>query len=706
MSLDNFYKLRSDFTLIGLTGRMGGGCNDIAEILSSSDNPFSNLQFPDDLHLNERQKFRICKDFVTNEKNGWERFKLLKYKDVLLLFFLAELAAHVDNEVMQLRLNIILPLFKRVYNDDAVKTTRIGQENRTERIIENKILPFLVSKKNELENYFRIFNFQDSKIKIENIDNSCGSDIINPKEFNHTFFGDYSVFCKEFYKLIDEVDPLARQLFLQDIACNLRSNGTVFYSEVQNAENIYTVAQIIKNIIKINKRAEKKVRLIIDSLKNSLEINFFKERYSGFYLISSNRDIKEVKNHLLDKISIVFFNKIMKDLSLFEKDKVLPVVENLIDLDNAHYKIGDFKNGNFTNPDIENCIQKADYYVFNKKLEEKSLSSDNSKDQISIEEKFTYYTLEMQLLKLIALIHKPGIITPNAMERTMQLAFSSKYNSGCISRQVGAVVTDEFYSVKSIGWNEVPQGQTPCSLRNVTDLIDGQNHNIFTEYEKSKGDYDGKTFRTKTEELIPAGKSIADFKNDLNGHNCPFCFKELHNAFEGKDNQVHTRSLHAEENAMLQISKYGGQPLKGGNLFTTASPCELCSKKAYQLGIKNIFYIDPYPGISKTQILKAGPKDPNLYMFQGAVGRGFFKLFEPYMSIKDETKLRSKLKPVPSQKVVAKQLKSIFAKNIDITKNDKLIEYLDGLEDDHSIVEKMIELMNDGLSVKKGTNQE
>lgn len=161
---------------------------------------------------------------------------------------------------------------------------------------------------------------------------------------------------------------------------------------------------------------------------------------------------------------------------------------------------------------------------------------------------------------------------------------------------------------------------------------------------------------------------------------------------------MHTRSLHAEENAMLQISKYGGQPLKGGNLFTTASPCELCSKKAYQLGIKNIFYIDPYPGISKAQILKGGNKNPKLYMFQGAVGRGFFKLFEPYLSIKDETKVRFDLKPNSSQKAKAKQLKVLLADNLITKDNKELIDYLDGLEDDSSIIEKVISLMNDGLS--------
>ncbi len=87
-----------------------------------------------------------------------------------------------------------------------------------------------------------------------------------------------------------------------------------------------------------------------------------------------------------------------------------------------------------------------------------------------------------------------------------------------------------------------------------------------------------------------------------------YCFKDIYNGITGKPNQVHTRALHAEENTFLQISKYGGAKMQGGKLFTTASPCELCAKKAYQLGIKEIYYIDPYPGISKSHILTFGKK--------------------------------------------------------------------------------------------------
>src|SRR5690606_16034655 len=133
----------------------------------------------------------------------------------------------------------------------------------------------------------------------------------------------------------------------------------------------------------------------------------------------------------------------------------------------------------------------------------------------------------------------------------------------------------------------------------------------------------------------------------LSGKSCSFCFKSCHNDFEEKENQVHTRSLHAEENAMLQISKYGGAALHSGYLFTTASPCELCAKKAFQLGLTKIYYIDPYPGISRFHTLMNGissSMNPSLIMFQGAIGRGFLRLYQPFMAIKDELSIMTNVK--------------------------------------------------------------
>lgn len=130
-------------------------------------------------------------------------------------------------------------------------------------------------------------------------------------------------------------------------------------------------------------------------------------------------------------------------------------------------------------------------------------------------------------------------------------------------------------------------------------------------------------------------------QNDLmNGFPDSYCFKSLQNEFENEKNQVHTRSLHAEENAILQMAKYGGEKLHNGVIYVTASPCELCCKKLYQIGVRKIVYIDEYPGISRENIISIGFHRPHLKQFQGAYGATYFKLYQPLLSYKDELSIR------------------------------------------------------------------
>ena len=86
----------------------------------------------------------------------------------------------------------------------------------------------------------------------------------------------------------------------------------------------------------------------------------------------------------------------------------------------------------------------------------------------------------------------------------------------------------------------------------------------------------------------------------------------------------------------MQLAKYGSSGIKGGKLFSTACCCELCAKKAYQLGIKEIYYIDSYPGISQKHILECGDNSPKMILFHGAVGRAYVSLYNPFLSLKDE----------------------------------------------------------------------
>lgn len=664
MSLNNLYSLRNNFLVIGLTGRTGGGANEICEFLKSDVNPFKRMKIPNYLHVNESQKFIICKDLLIDESYNWRQFSVIKYSDVVLLFFFNELSKEFGGNFNNLTLNILKTQFLKIFDNDIAITRRLGQDEEKDKIVEC-IFEFLRDNLSLLHDLGNLFKLLSRSVDLTEYK---GKRLVQHIDFlNRLYFDKYSSFTKELINKIDNIDPIARQLFLQDVSTNLRKLGRVNlvgeYSLIQETESIFTVAVVINNLIKINRKTNQTTRLLIDSLKNSLEINYFRERYAGFYLIASSRDEREADAYIKKKIKNMGFDQ---DLVKIHFDKLKLI-------DQIHYQTKDFKKGEFASPDIENCIQKADYYVYLNKIRYSDIDEYDPKI-------YRYLSLEIQILKFLALVEKPGIVTPSSIERSMQLAFSSKYNSGCISRQVGAVITDANYSVKSVGWNEVPQGQTPCSLRSLKGLFSQQKVSVYSDYEMNGGDYSGKSFKDKVHEtLIETYKEENNFFNNLKGHNCPYCFKEFHNSFEGKENQVHTRSLHAEENAMLQISKFGGQPLLGGILFTTASPCELCSKKAFQLGITKIFYIDPYPGIAKQQILKAGNiklNNPKLFMFQGAVGRGYFKLYEPYMSIKDETYIRTGIRPKASNDKKFKDIKEQFANKFpDIKEIKNLISY-------------------------------
>lgn len=280
--------------------------------------------------------------------------------------------------------------------------------------------------------------------------------------------------------------------------------------------------------------------------------------------------------------------------------------------------------GAFVSQNIRDCIQKADIFVANP----------GKPDEFAI----SIRVMTAQLVRYVALALRPGLVTPTRDERCMQMAFVAKLNSGCISRQVGAAVADGGYSIQAIGWNDVPKGQTPCLLRDVDALLTGNDEISFSDFEKR----DVK-LRGHIQEKFKGRQAmkLAD------GLRCPFCFKDAYNTVTKEKNQVHTRSLHAEENAFLQLAKRGSPGIGGGVLYTTASPCELCSKKAFQLGIKEVVYVDPYPGISGSHILSSGEQEarPVLRLFSGAVGHAYHRLYDALLPIKDEYGARLSVDP-------------------------------------------------------------
>lgn len=445
------------------------------------------------------------------------------------------------------------------------------------------------------------------------------------------------------------------------------------------------------------------IAVVIDSMKNMYESNYLRDRYSAYYLFSISRD-EEIRNKSLlsdqrkkftqddiDKIDLnerpavaskkllnftkcfiddvknvikddfenlknylnainendfeTLFSisrdsekkkKIQDDFETLNKNPVKFLDENTGELKNNYKDKGltlalckyyysiitdtlrVFLYLNDLYPfylqDVETCIQNADILLTN--------NEDDAGPK---------HNLKMNLIRYVSLMMHPGLVKPTQIERCMQIAYTAKVNSGCISRQVGAVVTDKDYNILSLGWNDVPCGQTPCAYRNLIDLSRQFDKPAYSDYEWKK-DSEFHLLLDKYD----FSKSDEN-KNVLNGLPASFCFKKINEYVTGEKNPMNARSMHGEEKALLQCDQ---QRVKGGYLFTTSSPCEMCAKNAKEHQISKIYYIEPYPGISQSHICNSGDNRADLILFEGAIGRAYTQLYTPILPYKDELSVR------------------------------------------------------------------
>ena len=65
--------------------------------------------------------------------------------------------------------------------------------------------------------------------------------------------------------------------------------------------------------------------------------------------------------------------------------------------------------------------------------------------------------LDNRLERFLHLVFSTKVITPTVEETAMYQASSAAGNSACLSRQVGAALTDSEGEILSIGWNDVPK---------------------------------------------------------------------------------------------------------------------------------------------------------------------------------------------------------------------------------------------------------
>lgn len=376
----------------------------------------------------------------------------------------------------------------------------------------------------------------------------------------------------------------------QNFGDEIRRFGTVFPAKGKKAhpENMFVLPEALRRLIKAYHQAKGKTHFVIDAFRNPYEVEYFKRRYSEFYCVGVLRDALERDNALRN-----LEPDALKKLKKREDGKII------------EKKTKDNISDWVTSQDLDSCLQKADVYIVN--------DNDDSR---------RFARLKFNVIKLITLAGNPGCIPPTDVERCMQVAMTARQMSGCISRQVGAVVAGKNHIIHGIGWNDSPHGLPSCSMRTGKDLVDDQDATLFSDYELSK--------------------DFVDYIEEHHYFDTPFCFKSaLPFVLEGERRAMNefTRALHAEENAMLISLKNSNGSLEGATLYTTDKTCTLCAKKAFQLGIKKIIYIDDYPGVAIDQTIKAGQRDVEVIRFEGITGAAYFKLFTTLLPEKDLSQL-------------------------------------------------------------------
>ena len=571
---------RNSFVLIGLTGRTGSGCTTTADLLKKE------LQIPlvDEVNYKGDKYFKN----MDRKRYGIVREYAVKNNDAFKVIKVSEL---ISARVLALDIHEFSDFVKSVVN----KELHSKVDQALDGINFSSLRDSFNSFKNEV-NYF--LNGTTSKEhNLDCLNLSAWFDVVI----------DFTKKLKEVLK--SELGNSYVQIY-QSVGDSIRRTSKIlpnYRSERFEPNGLFVLPRMINRIVKyyrfIDKANNSKTYLAIDTIRNPYEAKYFKDRYAAFYLVSINAPTHDRKKYLQEKYK--FTLEQIKNIDAKESGEV--VNKNLIsDVgNNASFD----KYDELIVSNVKRCIEISDIHIFNPRNESQN-----------------HNVLKAQLTWYLSLMKHPGLITPTSMERVMQMAFTAKMNSGCISRQVGAVVTDANFSIKSVGWNDVAKGQVPCNLRSLDGLQNFSSDTTYSEYERNNEDF----------RKVAAEKYIKIKDLGSKGRNLSYCFKSIQNEVDGEKNQVHTRSLHAEENAFLQLAKYGSSGIEGGKLFTTASPCELCAKKAYQLGIKEVIYIDPYPGLAIQHIISIGMNPPALIQFRGAVGKAYHQLYEPLMPYKDE----------------------------------------------------------------------
>lgn len=231
--------------------------------------------------------------------------------------------------------------------------------------------------------------------------------------------------------------------------------------------------------------------------------------------------------------------------------------------------------------------------------------------------------------RYLHLILGTKVITPTPGETAMYQAASAAGNSACLSRQVGAALTDKNGEIISVGWNDVPRAKGNLY---ITDLTGDPNGDFDKRCWNLEG---GKCFNDAEKKTI-AELVVSDLvkKGLLPSENHDAAVENVSSNSKLRSIIEFSRAIHAEMHAIILGCQLGGTRVKGGKLFITTYPCHSCARHIVAAGILEVYYIEPYRKSLATKLHddsitenETDAKKVRILPFDGVAPTRYLKLF-------------------------------------------------------------------------------
>lgn len=326
--------------------------------------------------------------------------------------------------------------------------------------------------------------------------------------------------------------------------------------------------------------------LVFDSIRNTGEVEFFRTAFPNFYLVA---------------------------VDCVEEDRWLRVQEGY-DRNYDTFKDDDSRDKNeqgiVNGQQVSLCIDEADVLITNN-------NDPMIRTELAWKERLsgkTKYYLDLFKQK------EPKL--PSEQEEYMSMAYCASLVSQCFKRQVGAVVVDDTNRVVSVGFNDNPPPVKPCGSE------------FFDCYREMYVD----EVMTYIKFCPKCGTELSNFKFPYICTN-PKCNTNIYRRIVRDRALSRCSALHAEERAIINA---GAKNLRGCTLYVTAFPCFNCARKILDVGIKTVWYAEPYPDSDALNLFERAPII--LQKFEGVKARAYFKLFSQWRRRKEDEMFQKRIR--------------------------------------------------------------